>query len=680
MLSDSLMGALAEGLEIAQALHRTGNLADAERAYREILTRFPDHPVALHFLGVIASQTGHPAEASELLERALVLAPNFAEGFSNLGYIRLVEGNVSEAERLLRRAMSLDPNMAGCRVKLAEALRMGNKFAEAAQHYRMIVDAGNGDETVRYGLAVCGLGMGDLAECERNVDELLDINPDCAQGLFLKGELLRDRNETVAAISPLMRALQLRPDDVLTATALARALSSSKQFDAALAVLRHIEDSHPDHVDVARALADVLVNLKRPAEAVVCAQRALAKDAGDADVHCILGLAYNQQWELEKAEHHGRRAVELEPDNGPHHSNLAIILRTRGKHQESLECFERALTLAPDSEATLFSMALELMTVGRFEQAWPLFDVGIRMALRLPNFLVDVPALKHRDEVAGKRVLVRREQGVGDEVYFASVLPDLIKEADHCLIECTAKLKPLFTRSFPTATVLAEADLMAMEPVPADRQTLIGSLPGRYRQTLAQFPNPHRFLVPDAARAAEFRQRLAALPGAVKVGVVWRSRSVGDVRAPHYLTLAHLAPVLAVPGIAAVSLQYDDDMANVRREVTAARDSHGVSMHMFDDLDTFDDIDGLTALIDACDVVIGPITAVMHLAGGLGKPALEWLAIHSEQNLGQSYCPFTPSVEAFVPGTVWDKDEIVRLLLQRFPAFLAKHTGYIVPA
>lgn len=514
-------------------------------------------------------------------------------------------------------------------------------------------------------LAEALLVRGDTVEALAAVDAWERLEPDSARMHYIRGALRLRRGEPQEAIPSLRRARQLRPDDVAAATALASALSGCGQYEAAESTLRFAEAAHPDDADVLGLLCPVLNALNKTDEALLYGQKALALAPDSALAHNNMGTVYHTQWRLAEAERHFRRAVELEPQSALKLSNLAALLWDRGATRESLDLYERARELDPENPVINLNLAFGLMSAGMVGRAWTHYEFGLRQGQRRALFPVDLPFLEAGEAPDGKRILVRSEQGVGDVVLFASVLPDLIARAGHCLIECRAKLVPLLARSFPQATVLAEEDVRSLTPNSAERQVMLGSLPLRTRTTLEQFPVPHRYLVPDPARVDGFRR---TLPGKIKVALLWRGGVQADTpkNMLDYLTLAQLAPVLTLPGLTFISAQYDTKGNAARQEIEAARAAFGVEIHVCDGLDPFEDLDGVAALLEACDLVLGPKTTTLHIAGGLGKPTFRWCSAPDPFSLGQTRCPFTPSVHDLVPTTFYDKEEIVRLLVSQF--------------
>lgn len=285
-----------------------------------------------------------------------------------------------------------------------------------------------------------------------------------------------------------------------------------------------------------------------------------------------------------------------------------------GDVEQADACFAAAERRDPRWGAWFSTQAL--LRHGLLAQGWARYERRFTL-LGLPRLALDAPEWRGED-LAGRRILVWREQALGEELMFASCLPDLIAHAKRVVIACDRRLVPLFARSFPNAEVRAVTDALPE----VDFHVPLGSLPRYFRPDLARFPRPvagketgQGWLRADPDQVAQWRHRLADddLPaGTLTVGLCWRGGKPGAPFAP----LERWAPVLTQPGIRVVSLQYAADEA----EIVTAEEALGVSIIRWTDLDTTNDLDGLAALMTALDLVITAPTSVGELAGALGVP------------------------------------------------------------
>lgn len=381
----------------------------------------------------------------------------------------------------------------------------------------------------------------------------------------------------------------------------------------------------------------------------VCARR------DDAAAHNALGNVYRLRGRAADAAQSYRRALEVDGAHLAALANLGLSLRDQGDPQQALTVLDRALALKPDHAESMFNKALALTDIGDSAPAGELIEQVLKLdpdfaeahlqrgfsLLRKGEFAAGwreyawrtrIPDLDHWQEyayplwqgeaLAGKRLLVQAEQGLGDQIMFASCLPDVLARARHAVVECDPRLARLFARSFPAATIYrhrvrGKPD-WSSEPTP-DYRARLGDLPRMLRNADAEFPVHSGYLVPDAVQVAAWRARLAALGPGLKVGLSWRGGTPGTGQTMRSLTLDSLLPILNLPRAHFISLQYGD----VGAEIAALKARHGVVLHDWVRLNA--DMDGVAALTASLDLVITVCTTAVHLSGALGKPA--WVMV-----------------------------------------------------
>lgn len=255
--------------------------------------------------------------------------------------------------------------------------------------------------------------------------------------------------------------------------------------------------------------------------------------------------------------------------------------------------------------------ATRLFKDGRMGEGWDAYEGRFR---EQPD--LGCPRWRGED-LSGKHLWVRREQGVGDEVHFASCFPDVVRRARATTITCDRRLHPIFARSFPGAQVIAEDPYVKPTRLPsgvADCWIQSGSLGRFLRRSLDDFPREGSFLVADPERRARFRAWLdEECVAAARVGIAW----MGGV----HLGLLRQAPwdvwieILRSPDVQFVNLQYGP----IAPTIDAVSRYAGVRV-LRPEIDMLDDLDGYAALVSALDFVISVPNTTTHFAGSLGVP------------------------------------------------------------
>jgi tetratricopeptide (TPR) repeat protein/ADP-heptose:LPS heptosyltransferase len=432
--------------------------------------------------------------------------------------------------------------------------------------------------------AVENVERGELNAAEELSRSVLRADPRCARALHILGVVARKTARLPLAVAVLRDAAQLEPNNAGIYCELGLALADSGQDPEAVACYRRAFEINPQYGDAALNLAAVLDRLEQYEAALAWAQR----------------------------------AAELLPTNPIAHFNLANVRRALGKLDAASAAIQAAIGLDPNFANAHWNHACCRLLAGDFAMGWQAYEWRERAGV-VPLDRYPQPRWQG-ESLEGQTILVHAEQGIGDEILFASCLPDLIARAGRCVVVCEPRLEKLFARSFPRATVHGfarrrdRAGATLSEPI--DKQAPAGSLPLYLRQSRAAFPLRQRFLVAGPEARAEWRKRFDSLGSGLKVGISWRAGGRPLERRKRTTGLEQWQEIFAVPGVQFINLQYgeSDD------EIAAARDELGVTIHDLADGDPLFDMDAFAAKVAALDLVVSVGNATVHLAGALGVP------------------------------------------------------------
>lgn len=306
------------------------------------------------------------------------------------------------------------------------------------------------------------------------------------------------------------------------------------------------------------------------------------------------------------------RACALSREDAESAVLLGGALQSAGRTQAAVECFRNVLERDPQHARAHASLALSLLGAADYASGWAEYEWRLR--LHADTIYRPYPFAFWRGEpLEGKSILISSEQGIGDEVMFASCYGEIVERARVCVIECSTRLVSLFARSFPSARVVAR-DLARMpdwSALPAfDFHVPGGSLPLYLRRRIEDFPRRRAYLAPDPARVRYWRSRLEELGAGLKVGLAWTGGLAGTLRVARSLHPEDLQPILAVEGVRFVSLEFVENAGGPAWWPQATRS-----------------VDESAALAAALDLVISVTTAIAHVAGAVGTPL--WIAIPS---------------------------------------------------
>lgn len=620
-------------LGAAFELHRSGALAEAIQAYREILDAHPDDADAAFLCGMAALQAGAHGSAALLFEAAAGLDRGRADFHANLGLALAQAGDLGGAGRPLARAMLLAPG------NPQTAFNLGQVFERS----------------------------GDLGRAFMAFRASAHLQPEHAASWVEFGSTARLDSRPTVANSALLMALRLDPHAARAwfNIAMLRADQGINE-DAETGFRRAIEIS-PDHGEAIGNLGNHLRGQKRRAEAREVLEDGVRRAPMLARPWAGLSAVDFDDDRIEQAGAAARRACLIDPGLVDGLANLAQSEHRAGRTAASVRHGRAARMLDPADHRVRFNLATYLLGDGQLAAGWQAYGARLRalpedasLGLPGPCWTGALPP--------GRRLMVTAEQGLGDELLFATCLPDLHAklldgDLEMLVVECDGRLGRLFQRSFPGITVFERRSTRASIDRPADyteisRQTgsdchvPAGSLPGLLRPDLASFERSSAWLVPDPDRVARWRAFLETQTDAPVFALTWRSmrqRDRGDV---YYPPIGGLGPILGIPGIRYVTLQYDEPEPDLRE----IENRHGVEIIRPPAIDLMNDLDDVAALISATSGVVSAYTTVLNLAGALGVPAFTATYGYYWPTLGSGALPWYPSVgiEMRTAGDTWD--------------------------
>ncbi len=326
---------IPEALALAIQHHQAGRLAEAEALYRQILAVQPQHPDALHLLGVIAQQVGRNDVAVDLIRQAIGLTPGNPAMHSNLGAALRGSGKLDEAVVAYRRALELQPDYADAHNNLGNALRDHGQLDEAIPAYRRALELKPGYADAHNNLGTVMWDTGHFEEAFGCYHRALQLKPDYAEAHNNLGTALADRGRIEEAIVAYRRAIELKPGCMEVHCNLGNALKDQGMLSEAIAAYRRALQLKPDFAAAHASLGNALRGNDRLDEAVAALRRAVELQPDLAISHNYLGNALKDRGQLEEAVESCRRAVMLKPEDAALHSNLILISLYQQRHDDA---------------------------------------------------------------------------------------------------------------------------------------------------------------------------------------------------------------------------------------------------------------------------------------------------------------------------------------------------------
>lgn len=462
-----------------------------------------------------------------------------------------------------------------------------------------------------------------------------------------------------SALALYEEALALAPLDVELLADLAELAGRMGLHETAMGVWGRLLEIEPDRLQAFDGFAQALRDQHRYDEAIAVLQGVIPDHQGDGRLWNTLGTVLNQSGRTEDAIGFFREAARLDPRSAIARYNLAGALFDLGDLEAAGADLRAARGLAKDPRHRAmidFAGALLHLSMGEIARGWDAYRTRHSPAYAgYVEFEGAGRIWTPEQALGGKRVLVIGEQGLGDEVMFASMLPDLLDTVGptgSVTIAVEPRLVSLFARSFPTARVVPHVTERSMgrprrsapEAGDADLWTPMADLALAFRGGLADFARPPAYLRPEPARIAHWRQWLGPAPA---LGLSWRSGKLTGERRRHFPGIEALTPLLTLPGVRLVNLQYDVDEA----ELEAISAIAGQPLLAPPGLDIRNDLDDLAALCVALPAIVGVSNATAQIAGASGANIAIISGPHSWPRLGTTAYPWYPQAAGFSAPT-----------------------------
>lgn len=391
--------------------HRAGSLDKAKELYRKTLLRFPDHPDALHLLGVIHYQQGDTESALRHITRAITLKPGTPEYSCNLGNVLRDRGDIEGAISCYREAIALKPDLAEAYNNLGTCLRRSSRMQEAIECYQKALQIKPG-----YAAAYNNLGnilreTGNIDKAIENYRQALCVNPQYAEACFNLGNTLYDKYDHEAATACFRKAVTINPGYSEAYLCLGRLLRSSGNMQEAMECCRRALETakdpgdayhlmgilfhetrdyqkacesfrkelgaRPECAEAHNCLGMSLHHAGKPEDAISSYLKALDIDPESAETLNNLGIALHDTGRPEEAIHSYKRAIAIDPRYAQAHNNLGSALHSIHRMQEAIDSFRQAILIQPDFAEAHNNLGLALLAEKRYEEALSCFDKAL---------------------------------------------------------------------------------------------------------------------------------------------------------------------------------------------------------------------------------------------------------------------------------------------------------------
>jgi len=489
---------------------------------------------------------------------------------------------------------------------------------------------------------------GNFQAAENIYRRILEDDPDNFRILNYLGNVLQDQRKYEEAMECYQKAVRLNHAFAGSYYHLGSVYEALEQYDRAIHYYEQAAQYDPHFAGSYNNLGNVYRRLERGDEAIQYFQKAIEVNPKFWGSYYNLGEVLQSKVMDDEAIACYKRVLELNPQHIGTMNNLALILLERKEIGEALSYCQRAIHLYPEYGEPHLTRAMILLLMGNLEEGWNEYEWRWKTADARQWTRNFSEPLWDGSPLEGKTLLIYPEQGVGDEIMFASCFQDFINQAEKCILECDRRLVPLFTRSFPGTAVIETAgkdqrDQFGMSCF--DIGIATGSLPLHFRTALSYFPQTKSYLIPDPEKVDKWHERFRKLGDGLKVGISWKGGKDARSRKMRSVDLQKWRDVFLLEGISFINLQYGE----CKEDISKVREELNVTIHDWEDADPLRDLDNFASAIFALDLVISVDNATVHMTGALGVPV--WTLLTYSPNwrwmLDRGDSPWYPTMRLF---------------------------------
>ncbi len=371
-----------------------------------------------------------------------------------------------------------------------------------------------------------------------------------------------------------------------------------------------------------------------------------------------IGLIYFYYEKNKKAFECFNKALKIDPNMIDLYFNVGHTYFKLGNFKEAEKWFSKGFNIDPENKNGHYNYSFMLLAKQEYKLAWEEFEYRLKRSEKInENFLYK--DIKHKlwknQNLKGKKVLVVKEQGIGDEILYSSMYKELFTLNKNIIIESDPRLIKIFNRSNKLNNFVPTNQISQnkKELKKIDIIIFAGSLGRLFRQDKNDFPKRNSYLIPDSNLVSKIKDRLNNYNNKPKIGISWFSKNkrIGGGKS---ISLKELSPILTTSSVSFINLQYDDHTEEINK-FNKEKNSEIINLK---DIDKFNDIENLAALLQSLDLFITVSNTTAHLSGALGKET--WVMAPKNDSLlfywntGSNKTPWYPKVKIFPKKSGWN--------------------------
>ena len=574
-------------------------------------------------------------EAIKVFQKAIELDKQYPKTLFLLGVSFALNGNLKNAKNYLIKASLVDPKNYFVHYNLAKVYSDLNFEQKAIEHHikTIEINSNNYEAWLNYGLSLKKINKKeDALKC---FNKALKLNKKI-NGIYNNiGDIYSEIGNNEDALKNYNKSLEFKND---VPTALTN-------------------------------IGSVFHNLKNFLKAIEYHKKAIKIKPSFAEAYTNLGKSYRGIFDFKNAILHLDKAIKINPALESALIIKAIILTDIGKYKEALVFYQRVLKKNSKNYDAHNNLGILYLSMQNFNKGWKHYNKRFNKKKYMgSNITTDIKTWDGKEKISS--LLLSSEQGIGDQILYASMINELQKLCKKIYFICDPKLKKVFKNTFKELNFISKSDLNNKRSnYIFDRHITVGNLGEYFRKNISDFKKVKLPYIFDNKKLTKQLKNKIKKTNKITCGLSWQStnKTIGINKS---IQLSQFSKIININKISFINLQY----GNVKKEITNFNHKNKNKIINLNDIDLTEDLEGLSSIIKNCDFVLTTSNTTAHLAGALnietivlvprGKGKLHYWGLKKDRT------PWYPSVKIFRQGIdhTWHDtlNEVEKYIVNRF--------------
>lgn len=456
--------------------------------------------------------------------------------------------------------------------------------------------------------------VGRFTEARHIYQDLLKIVPSHPDVLANLGTIELQFGNTELGVNYLKKSISVNPNQHIFLTNLGNGLIDLDRSEEAINYFDIALKITPNVSNILYNKARAYKSLKKYKESEDTYLQAIKIDPKNPLLYLNIGYLHNELGNYHLALNYYNQGVQIDPNNHQMIYNRGIAYANLKQYEPAIKDFDESVKLNPEFKQALYNKSFIKLSTQSFREGWLLYENRWEGLVKNKYLITSKPEL-NTFNVSDKNIYIWGEQGLGDQILYSSLLHDALKTNNKFYVSLDPRLIPIFSRSFACSNRIEFISLN--EKIPESKYDFhlpIGSLGKFFRNSKNDFDShPQYYLKTNDNQVTALIKKINKNQQKI-CGISWMSKNL-EVGKNKSISLREMLPILSLPNLTFVNLQYGD----TRKEISDIYKNHGVVVQSIEEIDNFNNLDGLTALVSACDFIVTSSNVTAHIAGALGK-------------------------------------------------------------